>query len=102
MDLNNSENGRKDARLLPSYGDEHGGVIVELEEPMNPDDFALILRCSLLQWKLQVIIHSWCQYATLVFLYARKSAKWRLITVLPYNLIEILISLFSTFFGSVK
>lgn len=41
-------------RLLPSYDDEHGGVIVEMEESMDPDDFSVILRCSLSQWKLQV------------------------------------------------
>ncbi|KAI3456811.1 hypothetical protein Pfo_013474 [Paulownia fortunei] len=53
MDQQNFENGTKEVRLLPSYNDEHGGVIVEMEEPMDPNDFSGILRCSLSQWKLQ-------------------------------------------------
>lgn len=54
MDRDNFEHGMEVVRLLPSYDDEHGGVIVEMEESMDPDDFSVILRCSLSQWKLQV------------------------------------------------
>lgn len=82
MDQNISENGSKDERLLPSYEDGHGGVIVELEEPMDLNDFPLILRCSLAQWKLQVIMHSLCQHAAqaiVVFIFS-ESGNW--ITVL--------------------
>lgn len=46
----------EDAEVLPSNEDEHGGVIVEMMELMDPNDFALILRYSLSQWKLQVIM----------------------------------------------
>ncbi|KAH6822744.1 nudix hydrolase-like protein 10 [Perilla frutescens var. hirtella] len=53
MDLAKFENGAKGGQVLPSYEDEHGGVIVEMKEAMDPNDFALILRCSLSQWKLQ-------------------------------------------------
>ncbi|KAL1556178.1 nudix (nucleoside diphosphate linked moiety X)-type motif 2 [Salvia divinorum] len=53
MDQDNSENGREDAPVLPSCEDEHGGIIVELKEPMDPTEFSLLLKSSLSQWKLQ-------------------------------------------------
>ncbi|PIN10248.1 NAD(+) diphosphatase [Handroanthus impetiginosus] len=53
MDQAISENGVEKVRMLPSEDDEHGGVIVEMEEPMDPNDFSVALRCSLSQWKLQ-------------------------------------------------
>ncbi|KAL8469704.1 hypothetical protein ACS0TY_032518 [Phlomoides rotata] len=53
MDQENFEDGTEVIRVLPSYDDEHGGVIVEMEESMDPNDFSVILRCSLSQWKLQ-------------------------------------------------
>lgn len=56
MDQENIENGMKEVQVLPSCDDEHGGVIVEMEEPMDPNDFSVILRCSLSQWKLQVFM----------------------------------------------
>lgn len=57
MDQENSENGTEDATVLPSCEDEHGGIIVELKEPMEPTEFALLLKSSLSQWKLLVILH---------------------------------------------
>lgn len=40
--------------VLESSNDDHGGVIVEMHEPMSPQAFAFSLRASLLHWKLQV------------------------------------------------
>ncbi|KAL0443278.1 UNVERIFIED_CONTAM: Nudix hydrolase 10 [Sesamum latifolium] len=53
MDKATSENGIEGVQLLPFYDDEHEGIIVEMKEPMDPDDFRVILRYSLSQWKLQ-------------------------------------------------
>ncbi|KAK4439698.1 Nudix hydrolase 10 [Sesamum alatum] len=53
MDKATPENGIEEVQLLPFYDDEHGGIIVEMEEPMDPNDFSVILRYSLSQWKLQ-------------------------------------------------
>ncbi|CAN4103914.1 unnamed protein product [Withania somnifera] len=47
------QNGVKRVQLLPAVNDDHGGVIVELEEPMDPNVFHNMLRSSLRQWKLQ-------------------------------------------------
>ncbi|KAL3503624.1 hypothetical protein ACH5RR_038073 [Cinchona calisaya] len=44
---------REDDQLLPAFNDDHGGVIVELKEPMEPDNFHSRLKASLFQWKLQ-------------------------------------------------
>lgn len=48
------ENGAIKEQLLPSFNDDHGGVIVELKETMDPSNFHSRLRASLVQWKLQV------------------------------------------------
>lgn len=48
------QNGVKKVQLLPAENDDHGGVIVELEEHMDPNIFHNMLRSSLHQWKLQV------------------------------------------------
>ncbi|KAL0306254.1 UNVERIFIED_CONTAM: Nudix hydrolase 10 [Sesamum radiatum] len=53
MDKATSENGIEEVQLLPFHDDEHEGIIVEMKEPMDPDDFSVILRYSLSQWKLQ-------------------------------------------------
>ncbi|XP_016476619.1 nudix hydrolase 10 [Nicotiana tabacum] len=47
------QNGVKKVQLLPAENDDHGGVIVELEEHMDPNIFHNMLRSSLHQWKLQ-------------------------------------------------
>ncbi|KAF7803869.1 Nudix hydrolase 2 [Senna tora] len=38
-------------KLLPSTNDDHGGVIVEMDEPMDSTSFISILRASLAHWK---------------------------------------------------
>lgn len=48
------ENGSQLVELLPATNDEHGGVIVDLKEAMEPAAFATLLRVSLAQWKRQV------------------------------------------------
>ncbi|KAK1581953.1 hypothetical protein Q3G72_010524 [Acer saccharum] len=40
-------------KLLEASNDEHGGVIVEMEEPMAPQAFATVLTASMLHWKHQ-------------------------------------------------
>ncbi|XP_055824903.1 nudix hydrolase 2-like isoform X1 [Solanum dulcamara] len=47
------QNAVKKVQLLPAVNDEHGGVIIELEKPMDPNVFHNMLRSSLRQWKLQ-------------------------------------------------
>ncbi|CAN4102617.1 unnamed protein product [Withania somnifera] len=46
-------NGVKKVQFLPAVNDHHGGVIIELEEHMDPNVFHNMLRSSLRQWKLQ-------------------------------------------------
>ncbi|KAK2640162.1 hypothetical protein Ddye_027957 [Dipteronia dyeriana] len=40
-------------KLLEATNDEHGGVIVEMVEPMAPQAFATVLTASMLHWKHQ-------------------------------------------------
>ncbi|CAA2978284.1 nudix hydrolase 10-like [Olea europaea subsp. europaea] len=47
------ENGVPEIHLLPAREDAYGGVVVEMEKPMDPNSFCKMLRASLLQWKLQ-------------------------------------------------
>lgn len=42
--------------LLDANEDDHGGVIVELDKPMNSEVFVPILRASIAHWKQQVVI----------------------------------------------
>ncbi|KAF7831273.1 nudix hydrolase 10-like [Senna tora] len=39
--------------ILEATNDAHGGVIVEMKKPMEPQVFLTLLRASLLQWKKQ-------------------------------------------------
>ncbi|KAE8733529.1 Nudix hydrolase 8 [Hibiscus syriacus] len=48
-----SGNGVWHAELLPAINDDHGGVIVEMEEHMDTETFLTMLRTSMLQWKQQ-------------------------------------------------
>ena len=41
-------------RLLPATNDDHGGVIVDMEEPMDSKVFLGALRASMSQWKHEV------------------------------------------------
>ncbi|PON32946.1 Nudix hydrolase 6-like [Parasponia andersonii] len=47
------ENGTQFIELLPATNDEHGGVIVDMEEAVESADFATLLRASMSQWRLQ-------------------------------------------------
>lgn len=49
-----SKTGAKRVQLLPAVNDDHGGVIVELQELMDSNVFETALRDSLAEWKLQV------------------------------------------------
>lgn len=42
--------------LLDATEDDHGGVIVEMDKPMNSEVFVPILRASISHWKQQVVI----------------------------------------------
>ena len=48
------ENGSQLVELLPATNDEHGGVIVDMKEAMEPATFSMVLRASVTQWKRQV------------------------------------------------
>ncbi|MCE3049926.1 nudix (nucleoside diphosphate linked moiety X)-type motif 6 [Datura stramonium] len=39
--------------LLPAVNDEHGGVLVQVEAPMEPNVFHYMLQNSITEWKLQ-------------------------------------------------
>ncbi|XP_074563212.1 nudix hydrolase 2-like [Curcuma longa] len=43
----------EDVALLTAVNDEHGGVIVEIKDPMDPTDFSTSLRSSLINWRKQ-------------------------------------------------
>ncbi|XP_040361913.1 uncharacterized protein LOC112202300 isoform X4 [Rosa chinensis] len=45
------ENGT--AELLPATNDDHGGVIVDMKDAMEPQAFRALLRASIVQWRLQ-------------------------------------------------
>ncbi|CAA0832455.1 Nudix hydrolase 2 [Striga hermonthica] len=53
MDQEQLENGTNEVSLLHAVDDEHGGVMVDIKEPMDPDKFNMILRCSLSRWEQQ-------------------------------------------------
>jgi hypothetical protein len=40
---------------LPFMNDEHGGVIIEMTAPMDPQVFSASLKASLAKWREQVI-----------------------------------------------
>jgi hypothetical protein len=42
-------------KLLPFVNDEHGGVIIEMTAPMDPQVFSASLKASLAKWREQVI-----------------------------------------------
>ncbi|KAF5727907.1 nudix hydrolase 10-like isoform X1 [Tripterygium wilfordii] len=47
------ENGIQHVNLLPATNDEHGGVILDMKEPMAAEVFQVMLRDSIQQWKQQ-------------------------------------------------
>ncbi|KAK6932866.1 NUDIX hydrolase domain, partial [Dillenia turbinata] len=48
-----SENEGESVQVLVAKNDEHGGVIVEMIEAMEPQNFLTLLRASISLWKLQ-------------------------------------------------
>ncbi|KAL2523784.1 Nudix hydrolase 2 [Abeliophyllum distichum] len=53
MEQNVVEDEVQKFQVLPSYDDEHGGVVVDMKEPMDPNVFQAMLKASLSQWKLE-------------------------------------------------
>ncbi|THG05640.1 hypothetical protein TEA_000825 [Camellia sinensis var. sinensis] len=53
MDQVVAENGVQQVELLFAVNDDHGGVIVEMKEPMDSKAFLSLLRASISQWKQQ-------------------------------------------------
>ncbi|KAK9268861.1 hypothetical protein L1049_000626 [Liquidambar formosana] len=53
MDQEVIENGCQQVEPLSAYNDDHGGVIVEMTEPMDPKVFDVVLGISLSQWRQQ-------------------------------------------------
>jgi hypothetical protein len=47
---------------LPFVHDKHGGVIIEMTAPMNPQVFSVSLKASLAKWREQVISSPWPMY----------------------------------------
>ncbi|XP_043815577.1 nudix hydrolase 2 isoform X2 [Manihot esculenta] len=47
------ENELQQAKLLAAINDDHDGVIVELSEHMHTEDFASMLKASIVQWRKQ-------------------------------------------------
>lgn len=45
------DEGQQIIKLLTSTNDDHGGVIVEMDEPMDSTTFVSILRASISHWK---------------------------------------------------
>ena len=48
-----------DVELLPFVNDKHGGVIVEMTAPMDPQLFSASLKASLSKWREQGIRGVW-------------------------------------------
>lgn len=48
-----AENEVQQVKLLSAINDEHGGVIVEMKEPLDSGVFISILRASISQWRQQ-------------------------------------------------
>ncbi|CAI9283473.1 unnamed protein product [Lactuca saligna] len=61
----------ENVQLLPAKNDDHGGVVIELEEHMDSDVFLTLLKTSLSQWTTQ-----------------GKKGVWIKIPILLVNLVE--------------
>lgn len=55
--------------LLSGVYDRYDGVIVEMKDPMDPNEFGSLLRASLSQWKQQVFFCSVIAYRLKLVLY---------------------------------
>ncbi|GKV19364.1 hypothetical protein SLEP1_g29639 [Rubroshorea leprosula] len=53
LELEVWENGIPHGELLPATSDNDGGVIVDMQQPMDSDAFLTALRTSMLEWKKQ-------------------------------------------------
>ncbi|KAH1062826.1 hypothetical protein AAZX31_02G282700 [Glycine max] len=53
-----------DFEILPATDDAHGGVIIDLKEPMDSEIFVTLLRTSLSQWKKQEKCGVWIKLPT--------------------------------------
>lgn len=51
------ENGYEHAELLSGNNDEHEGVMVNMEKPMDSKVFLTALRASISLWRKQVGVH---------------------------------------------
>ncbi|KAL5718843.1 hypothetical protein ACHQM5_011705 [Ranunculus cassubicifolius] len=47
------DNGEQVVGILTAENDDHGGVMVDMKEPMNSEDFSSSLRASMSHWKKQ-------------------------------------------------
>ncbi|XP_028755012.1 nudix hydrolase 10-like [Neltuma alba] len=69
-----AENGVREVRLLASTDDDYNGVMVEMDEPMDPATFMPILRASISHWRqlgkktvwIKLPIHQACLVEPLV------------------------------------
>lgn len=50
------ENGGEHVGLLPATNDDHGGVIVDIEEAMDAKMFVTLLRDSISKWRQEVVV----------------------------------------------
>lgn len=50
--------GDEEVEVLNAVEDKHGGVIVNIEEPMDSIVFASLLKASLSHWRVQVKFHT--------------------------------------------
>ncbi|XP_055802029.1 nudix hydrolase 2-like [Solanum dulcamara] len=53
VQMNDVNDNNKIHEVLPAVNDEHGGVIVQLEGPMEPNVFHYVLKHSIREWKMQ-------------------------------------------------
>ncbi|KAL5177237.1 Nudix hydrolase 2 [Glycine soja] len=81
-------------KILPATNDVHGGVIVDLKEPMDSEDFATLLRSSLLHWKQQGKDGVWIKLPIELVNLAETAVK----VILPYFLWEFFYKLFYAWF----
>lgn len=62
------ENELQQAKLLAAINDDHDGVIVELSEHMHTEDFASMLKASIVQWRKQVLLQYTVVNLIMIFL----------------------------------
>lgn len=50
-----SSGGVEQIQLLKGKEDNYDGVVVNMDEPMDPEDFVAALRASISQWRQKVV-----------------------------------------------